>query len=54
MPGTVFFLVYELPAPSAPKGAGTFLVTTTEPEFLLPIPAADSQRFFRVKADDLY
>jgi hypothetical protein len=50
----VVYHVYEVPVPYAPGGSGTFLGTTAEPEFLLPIPAAASQRFFRVKADDTF
>jgi hypothetical protein len=48
----VVYHVYEIPAPYAPAGSGTFLGTVSEPEFLLPLPTTASQRFFRVKADD--
>jgi hypothetical protein len=54
----VVYHVYEVPGPWAvlvgtPAGSGPrSWAPPSEPEFLLPLPTAASQRFFRVKADD--
>ncbi len=50
--GGVGYRVYEIPTPWAPESAGTLLGTTSEPQFTLPLPVGNEQRFFRVRAVD--
>ncbi len=50
----VLYHVYEIPTPWAPASAGTLLGTTSAPEFLLPLPVGNENRFYRVRADDRF
>jgi hypothetical protein len=50
----VVYHIYEVAAPYAPQGSGILLGTTGDTEFLLPLPTTNTQRFFRVQAEDSY